>query len=338
MQIASHATPTQLKRLGIALACLAVFVAAALVAVGALTSAFPRAGQGGLQNPAAPGDAGSQVGVEAADPFYVLLIGSDSRKGTALYTGRSADHAQTDQHSDIMTLVRVDALNNKITLVTIPRDTPMPGGSGKINDALLHNNPAEVVSAVETLTGVQVSGYIMANFTNFPTLIDNLGGVTVDVPADITVDNPATGKNITVKAGKNKTLNGQETLALARGRKMYETDQDAYRQVNVRNIERALIEKVVAMEDADAALAAINYLRDDCTSNLDYATLAPLMLSVVESDVPLTFYSCTGPYAGEMDSEAGQWVCYEDAETWAALMAVVDAGEDPTGIVEVPQF
>lgn len=46
--------------------------------------------------------------VEHKDPFYVLLIGSDSRKGTALYTGKASDHAQLDQHADVITLVRVD--------------------------------------------------------------------------------------------------------------------------------------------------------------------------------------------------------------------------------------
>ena len=35
------------------------------------------------------------------EPLYVLLIGSDSRKGTALYTGKSNEHAQVNQHSDI---------------------------------------------------------------------------------------------------------------------------------------------------------------------------------------------------------------------------------------------
>ena len=61
--------------------------------------------------------------VEHKDPFYVLLIGSDSRKGTALYTGKASDHAQLDQHADVITLVRVDPANYQITLVTVPRDT-----------------------------------------------------------------------------------------------------------------------------------------------------------------------------------------------------------------------
>ncbi len=61
--------------------------------------------------------------VSSTEPFYTLLIGSDSRKGTALYTGKKTDHAQVDQHADVMTLMRVDPATYTITLVSIPRDT-----------------------------------------------------------------------------------------------------------------------------------------------------------------------------------------------------------------------
>ena len=44
-------------------------------------------------------------------------------QGTALYTGKKTDHAQVDQHADVMTLVRVDPETYTITLVSIPRDT-----------------------------------------------------------------------------------------------------------------------------------------------------------------------------------------------------------------------
>ena len=56
--------------------------------------------------------------VEHKDPFYVLLIGSDSRKGTALYTGKASDHAQLDQHADVITLVRVDPANYRVCKIT----------------------------------------------------------------------------------------------------------------------------------------------------------------------------------------------------------------------------
>ena len=98
--------------------------------------------------------------VEHKDPFYVLLIGSDSRKGTALYTGKASDHAQLDQHADVITLVRVDPANYKLTLVTVPRDTVLPGESSKINDTLVHGDPLQTVDAVERLTGIEIDYYL----------------------------------------------------------------------------------------------------------------------------------------------------------------------------------
>ena len=75
------------------------------------------------------------------EPFYVLLIGSDSRKGTALYTGKADGHAQLDQHADVITLMRIDPENYLITLVSIPRDTQLEGTASKISDTLLDNDP-----------------------------------------------------------------------------------------------------------------------------------------------------------------------------------------------------
>ena len=46
-------------------------------------------------------DSVSIEAVSSSEPFYTLLIGSDSRKGTALYTGKKTDHAQVDQHADV---------------------------------------------------------------------------------------------------------------------------------------------------------------------------------------------------------------------------------------------
>ena len=113
----------------------------------------------------------SIASVSSTDPFYVLLIGSDSRKGTALYTGNKADHAQLDQHSDIMTLMRVDPETYLITLVSIPRDTVLEGSSSRINDALLDNDPQKVVDEAEKLTGVEIPYYMMTTFTSFEALI-----------------------------------------------------------------------------------------------------------------------------------------------------------------------
>ena len=180
-------------------------------------------------------DSVSIEAVSSSEPFYTLLIGSDSRKGTALYTGKKTDHAQVDQHADVMTLVRVDPETYTITLVSIPRDTVFQGTSLKINDSLLGGDPEEVVASVERLTGVAIEYYMLTTFTSFEALIDALGGVTVDVPKNVTVPDPMTAENVSLKAGRSQSLDGSEALVLARARKEYGEHQEALRQMNLRS-------------------------------------------------------------------------------------------------------
>lgn len=272
------------------------------------------------------------------EPLYVLLIGSDSRKGTALYTGKSNEHAQVNQHSDIMTLMRIDPLTYTITFVTIPRDTVTPGGTAKINDNLLDNDPEKVVEAAEQLTGVEIARYMMVDFTTFADLIDALGGIDVDVPKKITVTDPATGKNLTVNAGENRHLNGAQALVLARARKAYDTDQDAVRQMNVRAIETAMVKKVLSF-DGDLDIDwLLEILEEEVETDLDLSITGLVILDFVQHADEVTFYSCTGPYEGAERQSDGLWVVRRNDAAWATLMTAVDAGEDPTGIVELPKL
>lgn len=289
-------------------------------------------------------DGGSTEVVEVPDePFYLLLIGSDSRKGTALYTGKANEHSQVDQHSDIMTLMRVDPSTPTITLVTIPRDTQLEGSSGKINEALAaDNDPEAVVSAAERLTGVDIPYYAMVTFIGFEDLVDDLGGLTVDVPQTVTVPDPSDAQDVKVKAGEDKHLDGSEALVVARARKEYGADQEALRQVNVRNLETAIIQKGIAMvadseDGASAADSLVALLLSNAQSNMDSAVMSGLIERIAQHADLLTIYSCTGPYSGG-ENDDGLWVVPEDPETWGALMAAVDSGQDPSGVVQVPEF
>ena len=272
------------------------------------------------------------------EPMYVLLIGSDSRKGTALYTGKANEHAQVDQHSDIMTLMRIDPQTYTITFVTIPRDTVTPGGTAKINDNLLDNDPTKVVAAVEQLTGVEIGHYMMVDFTTFANLIDALGGIDVDVPKTITVPDPATGKNLTVNAGEQRHLNGAQALVLARARKDYDGDQDALRQMNVRAIEIAMVKKVLSF-DGDLNIDwLLEILEEEVKTDLDLPITGMVILDFVQHADEVTFYSCTGPYEGAERQSDDLWVVRRNDAAWTELMGAVDAGEDPSGIVELPKF
>lgn len=273
--------------------------------------------------------------VSSTEPFYTLLIGSDSRKGTALYTGKKTDHAQVDQHADVMTLMRVDPATYTITLVSIPRDTVLRGTSWKVNDSLLDGDPEETVATAERLTGVEIDYYMMTTFTSFEALVNALGGVTVDVPKDVKVPDPMTADNVELQAGSAQELDGSEALVLARARKEYGEHQEALRQINVRNIETAMIQKVLSLDSEKSANAVLLDLEEYTTTNLDMASIGYLVVDFVAHREDVTIYSTTGPYAGGENAD-GLWVVQEDPLAWAELMAAVDAGEDPEGIVKLP--
>lgn len=273
--------------------------------------------------------------VSSTEPFYTLLIGSDSRKGTALYTGKKTDHAQVDQHADVMTLMRVDPATYTITLVSIPRDTVLRGTSWKVNDSLLDGDPEETVATAERLTGVEIDYYMMTTFTSFEALVNALGGVTVDVPKDVKVPDPMTADNVELQAGSAQELDGSEALVLARARKEYGEHQEALRQINVRNIETAMIQKVLSLDSEKSADAVLVDLEEYTTTNLDMASIGYLMVDFVAHRKDVTIYSATGPYVGGENAD-GLWVVEEDPLAWAELMAAVDAGENPEGIVKPP--
>lgn len=332
------------KRAAVAVAAVAVFVVLCLAVVevvGAVAASM------GIREGAKVSD-GQGVAITGAelpdDPFYVLLIGSDSRKGTALYTGKSNEHAQVDQHSDIMTLLRVDPYTPQLTLVTVPRDTVLEGSATKINEALAaDNDPHAVVAEVEKLTGVEIRYYAMATFMGFERLVDGIGGLTIDVPATVTVPDPSNAKDVRVTAGDGKHLNGSEALVVARARKEYGEDEDALRQVNVRNLEEAIIWKgISACLDSGSSGTAfsrmMDALLDNITTDMDPELIRELVRAVSEGSDRLAIYSCTGPHVGEYDDEIDLWVVKEDKQAWSELMDVVDAGGDPVGLVEVPEF
>lgn len=271
-----------------------------------------------------------EQGPPVGDAFYALLIGSDSRKGTALYTGKPSEHAQVDQHADVMTLVRVDPFDHAITLLSIPRDTA-PGGGSKINDSLLSGNPEDVVAAAEALTGVSIDYYFMTNFIDFENLVDGANGVVATVPKAITVPDPSTGKDVRVAAGEDRLLDGSEALVLSRARKEYENDQDAIRQFNVRAVEESLIRSVLGGKVSQEV--AFELIEAFTVTNMESAALSWLIADFVEHADEVVVYSGTGPYAGFNRESDGLWTVPEDLEAWAALMQVVDEGGDPSAVV-----
>lgn len=263
----------------------------------------------------------------SGEPFYMLVLGSDTTDTQAGHYG----------YSDIMMLVRVDEAGKKMTLLSIPRDSPYHREDGsvvKINEAYHLGGPAESIRAVSQLTGAKISHYMQVNYNEFIDLVDALGGITVNVPTKMTVEDPNTKEDITIEPGV-QTLDGRKATVFVRGRKMFEGDQDAARQENVRTATKAIIKKAVDRPFYEVP-GAVMELADCVDTDINVLTAIALSMGLVKAPSELVIYSGSGPSDGDYDPDSGLWLCYENPEGWAAIMAAVDKGDDPSKVSVKP--
>ncbi len=160
---------------------------------------------------------GFQYGVSR--PVNILVMGIDEGKD------RDKAESNTDvfgNRSDTMLLVRLNPDDQKVSLLTIPRDTQVeiPGiGVEKINAANWKGGPemaSEVVS--HTFNGVEVDRYLRINTGAFRDLVDVVGGVEVFVPQVMKYDDNTQKLHIDLKPGL-QTLTGQQAEGFVRFRK-----------------------------------------------------------------------------------------------------------------------
>lgn len=125
------------------------------------------------------------------DTTNILLLGSDRRGARG--TGRT----------DVMIVVAVDSVNQRVGVVSLPRDlyVNIPGvGQQRINTADVYGElrrPGSGISLVketiESNLGIPIDKYVRIDFEGFIQVIDALGGitVTVDCPLHETWRDPA---------------------------------------------------------------------------------------------------------------------------------------------------
>lgn len=148
------------------------------------------------------------VGDITAEPFILYISGSDTRS-KILNVSRS----------DVNILMVVNPQTKQILLINTPRDyfIPNPESSSGVKDKLTHLGIYGVecsIKGLENLYDCQINYYGQLNFTGFETLINDLGGVTIDNPVSFSSKNVP---GYSYSQGEI-TLMGDEALAYARER------------------------------------------------------------------------------------------------------------------------
>jgi LCP family protein required for cell wall assembly len=120
-----------------------------------------------------------QSGLLLSHSTTILMLGTDN----AQTAGREGD-----RHSDSIMLLRTDPSHHRLYYLSIPRDivVPIPGASTqKINAAFQIGGPALAIRTIHQFTGLDINHVMVVNFADFKDLIDQLGGIDVNVPKPI---------------------------------------------------------------------------------------------------------------------------------------------------------
>jgi LCP family protein required for cell wall assembly len=148
----------------------------------------------------------------------ILVLGSDQRPVGTHEAGASTSGPS---RSDVMLLIRIGG--GHTSRLSIPRDTivSIPGhGTTKINAAFAYGGASLAIQTVEAYLGIKINHVVEVNFTNFPGLVNALGGVDYTgscVVSKISGGFRNGGFTLRLKNGTTH-IDGAQALALARTR------------------------------------------------------------------------------------------------------------------------
>jgi LCP family protein required for cell wall assembly len=201
----------------------------------------------------------------AGQAAIALLVGYDYRVG---------DGTKVGARSDTVMLVRADPSTKTISLLSFPRDliVPIYCKSGfvtddRINSAFSRCGSAGTLETVKHLTGLPVNYLIKVDFHGFKEIVDQLGGVWMDVDRryyNRNVGSFATNfANINLQPGYQR-LGGGSALEFVRYR---HTDSDLYRLARQQSFVRAFKEQVAKNFD----LTRLQGIVTSVTENVEVA-------------------------------------------------------------------
>ena len=202
----------------------------------------------------------ASAGKSVTEPFTILLMGVDSAE-----EGLSQN---TVANGDSLILITFNPNTLNATMLSIPRDSyvPIACWSGqpenKITHAAAYGTDC-MMSTIENYFDVTIDYYAKINFKGLVSLVDALGGITVDVPQELCTDNSNREGEVCISAGV-QTLNGEQALVLARNRKQL-TGGDLDRGLNQQLVIEGILNKAKELNSINQVMDILNTI----TNNLD---------------------------------------------------------------------
>ena len=238
------------------------------------------------------------LGTRKPDTATILLCGTD-KDGT---------------RTDTMMLLYLDGGENRIGLLSLPRDTLTTTDSGKrakLNSAYGRNGCGEkgmdwVMTYVQRIIGYRPDGYILVDMELVPKMVDLMGGVDVHLDHHIRVETD--GVEVYVPAG-DAHLNGEEVLATLRYRYGY-YNADLGRVEVQRMVIKACMEQWVSVAKLGKLDDALELIREESLTDLSTSNFLWIGKTILSGMDNMTSHTLPG-YA-DMRGGASYFVLYPE--------------------------
>lgn len=196
-------------------------------------------------------------------PFTILLMGVDSE----------IDGINNSSfNGDALMLITFNPKTLSTTLLSIPRDTYVPiscfenNRKNKITHAAWNGDTC-MINTIESFFDIHIDYYLKINFKGIVSLVDELGGVEVDVPISFCEQDSNRNFDNQICLDKGtKLLNGEETLALARHRK---TINDIKRGENQQLIVKGLMNKLKSIKSVNTIYNLLDTISNNMETNMN---------------------------------------------------------------------
>ena len=180
------------------------------------------------------------------------LLYSDDEQVNILLVGVDAREGETESRSDTMMLVTLDNKNGEIKLTSFLRDSYVEIAGRKkkekLNAAYLRGGIQTLIDTLEMNFKVSIPYYAVVDFEIFTTIVDELGGINVDVTEKesyYTYHSGKVGVPVRIEAGEDVLLNGEQALWYSRIRYL---DSDFMRTQRQRKVITAIVEKTLQQD------------------------------------------------------------------------------------------
>lgn len=201
------------------------------------------------------------------DPVALLFLGVDERQGDR---GRA----------DSIIVAAINPHEKSVIMTNIPRDTlvDIPGRArrDKINHSYAYGGMELTRKTVEQFLHIPIDGTVKVNMQGLKAIVDELGGIEVDVPFSFQFDGYDFEKG-------RMHLNGEQALAFARMRKN-DPSGDFGRIQRQQELIRAIIQKGTTLHSLTNLTDILQQLGNNIKT--DIAPVQLLQLQRMIADIP----------------------------------------------------